>query len=346
MTTTGLSREAILESSDPHPAFQEIAAAQGGKPSLPSDVDILTLRNVTNTAKAKARESNGPPPSGLTERDIEIPMRDGTKILAHVYSPSEGADDNELPLFVFFHGGGFCIGNRHDDWKSNRAIALRNRVVVISPEYRLAPEYPFPYAVHDGLDAVQWVAANARVVHPLASPSAGLIVGGTSSGGNVANAVVYLNRDQEYPVKVTGQFLSVPPLLPPPVVPEKYRPDYISFGSNKQYSIPSGDIVSLFMGAYRPDITSPLMVPINHPSGHSGVPPTYFQVCGLDGLRDENLIYERILREENSVPTLLHFYPGLPHHFWEFYPQLTEEAEKRTEDTIRGLQWLLEIGLR
>lgn len=86
------------------------------------------------------------------------------------------------------------------------------------------------------------------------------------------------------------------------------------------------------------------MVPFNHPSGHSDVPPTYFQVCGLDPLRDESLIYERVLREENGIATRLDFYPGLPHHFWEFYPQLRQQIHRRTEDTVNGIQWLLEKG--
>lgn len=100
------------------------------------------------------------------------------------------------------------------------------------------------------------------------------------------------------------------------------------------------------LGAYKPDITSPLMVPFNHPNGHAGIPPTYIQVCGLDGLRDENLIYERVLREEYSIPTRLDFYPGLPHHFWEFFPQLTKQVEQRTKDTIDGFRWLLQTEHR
>lgn len=87
-------------------------------------------------------------------------MRDGSMISARVYSPTEIATGCNLPLFIFFHGGGFCIGSRYDDYESNRTIARRNKVVIISPEYRLAPEYPFPTAVHDGLDTLQWVSTS------------------------------------------------------------------------------------------------------------------------------------------------------------------------------------------
>lgn len=81
-------------------------------------------------------------------------------------------------------------------------------------------------------------------------------------------------------------------------------------------------------------------MPAVHPSGHSAIPPTYFQVCGLDGLRDESIIYERILQDD-MISTRLDLYPGLPHHFWEFFPQLTKQVEKRTNDTVEGIKWLL-----
>ena len=64
---------------------------------------------------------------------------------------------------------------------------------------------------------------------------------------------------------------------------------------------------------YQPDINSPLYAPFNHPDGHTGLPPIAFQVCGMDPLRDEALIYERVLREDFGVNTKLHVYPGLPH---------------------------------
>ncbi|KAF5009165.1 hypothetical protein FDECE_4609 [Fusarium decemcellulare] len=302
-------------------------------------LDYLQL--LTNEFKNKARETLDGPPHELTERDIEIPVRDSSSILAYVYARSKESTD-ALPIFLFFHGGGFCIGSRHDDLESNRIIASKTSIIVVSLEYRLAPEHPFPQAIHDGFDALHWIANNPSQVHPAASPSSGLIVGGTSAGGSIANAVVYLNRDLGSPVTVTGQLLSVAPLLPPPVVPRKYQDDYISNKQNKDVAIPSEELTQLFLAAYKPDKTSPLAVPAIHPSGHAGIPPTYLQACGLDGLRDESLIYQRILEHENGIATRLDLYPGLPHHFWDFFPQLTKQVEKRTNDTVEGIRWLLE----
>jgi acetyl esterase/lipase len=75
----------------------------------------------------------------------------------------------------------------------------------------------------------------------------------------------------------------------------------------------------LFMDSYKPDPASPLFSPFLHPDGHAGLPPMYFQVCGMDPLRDEALIYEKVLREDYGVKTKLDVYPGLPHGFWIFF---------------------------
>ncbi|EEU33366.1 uncharacterized protein NECHADRAFT_74384 [Fusarium vanettenii 77-13-4] len=330
----------IIESSRPDPEFEQLVK-NAGPPPLPSNASIQTLRSLTNGIKTKAREALGDPPTGLMERDIEIAVRDGSNILAYVYAPSKETSTDALPILLFFHGGGFCIGSRHDDLESNRTIASKAGIIVVSVEYRLAPEHPFPQAIHDGFDALHWIANNPSRVHPSASPSAGLIVSGTSAGGSIANAVVYLNRDLGSPVKVTGQLLSVAPLLPPPVVPKRYQDDYVSHEQNRDVAIPSEELARSFIAAYKPDKTSPLSVPAIHPLGHAGIPPTYLQVCGLDGLRDESLIYERMLRQENGIATRVDLYPGLPHHFWEFFPQLAKQIEKRTDDTVEGIRWLL-----
>jgi acetyl esterase/lipase len=120
---------------------------------------VVSLRDLTNKAKRAHRELHGLHPD-VSEHDIEIPIRDGSAIPARVYYPAELATTNRsLPILVFFHGGGFCIGNRCDDFESNRAIAVKNKAVIVSPEYRLAPEHPFPTAVFDGLDTIKWVRA-------------------------------------------------------------------------------------------------------------------------------------------------------------------------------------------
>lgn len=91
---------------------------------------------------------------------------------------------------------------------------------------------------------------------------------------------------------------------------------------------------------YKPDRLSPLRSPIVFPS-HANLPPSYFQICGMDPLRDEALIYEEILREEYGTKTLVDLYPGLPHGFWSWWTE-AEFSKKFQEDCVKGLKWLLE----
>jgi len=80
---------------------------------------------------------------------------------------------------------------------------------------------------------------------------------------------------------------------------------------------------------------------LSFPAGHKSLPLTYFQICGMDPLRDDSFIYERILREECAVKTRVDFYPGLPHSFWSWFPEATF-SKKQLKDSMEGMAWLLE----
>ena len=91
-------------------------------------------------------------------------------------------------------------------------------------------------------------------------------------------------------------------------------------------------------------MSSPLFVPFHYGKserGHKDLPPAYLQVCGLDPLCDEGLIYERVLREEAGVKTNIDVYKGLGHYFWTNFPEL-EMSKTFVEDTVKGMRWLLE----
>ncbi|KAF7952279.1 uncharacterized protein EAE97_001776 [Botrytis byssoidea] len=108
--------------------------------------------------------------------------------------------------------------------------------------------------------------------------------------------------------------------------------------------VPPPKLLEMFTGAYKPDSNSPLFPPFSPSAGYQGLPPTYIQACGVDFVRDDALIYERVLREEHHIATRVDLYSGLPHHFWKFFSQLTEAVEKWTKDTIAGITWLLVKG--
>lgn len=186
-----------------------------------------------------------------------------------------------------------------------------------------------------------------------ADPSAGFIVGGGSAGGNIAAVLAHIARDEGLSPPLTGQYLCVPAItcfLPPDEMPEAYQAEYLSHPSVTPSADPvlrQIDVGALF-GILQADPQSELMAPFHYGrrdggggKGHADLPPVYFQVCGLDPLRDEALIYERILREEVGIPTKLDLYKGFGHYFWTNFP-LLEQSRVFVEDTVKGARWLLE----
>ena len=160
--------------------------------------------------------------------------------------------------------------------------------------------------------------------------------------------LAHMARDELLSPPLTGQYLCVPALmcfLAPEHIPEKYRAEYLSHPA----VTPSIDPVLLADKNAEASLTAlvgvsdaahePRFAPFLY--DHVGLPPAYFQVCGLDPLRDEGLIYERVLREEQGIATRLDLYPGFGHYFWTNWP-LLEKSKEFVEDTVKGVRWLLE----
>lgn len=173
-----------------------------------------------------------------------------------------------------------------------------------------------------------------------ADPSKGFIVGGTSAGGNIAAVVGHLATDEKHDPPLTGLLLSVAPFLSPEAVPESYQTMYKSRIQNKDAPILNEIVAKMYDDAYQPEISSRLWDVLLWPGGHCNHPPTYFQVCGLDILRDEELIYEKVLREDWDTKTKVDLYRGLPHAFWVNYPTHSK-SKQFIADRNTGLSWLL-----
>lgn len=203
---------------------------------------------------------------------------------------------------------------------------------------RLAPEHPFPTGVHDCWDALTWALSNAPSLN--ASPTQGLIVGGASAGGNIAAVLALLSRDTQLSPPITGQYLCVPALLPETNVPPELTPLYRSRTENRSDPVLKELTPELIDMIYAPDAESPLWDPYSHVGGHAGVAKAYFQVGGLDPLRDEAVLYERRLREA-GVLTRFELYDGYGHMFWTNYPEV-ERSGEFVRDTLGGMRWLLE----
>jgi acetyl esterase len=248
---------------------------------------------------ARVEDVSIPGPAGPLGARLYVPEAKGGAP-ADTWLPTEGGG----PLLVYYHGGGHVIGDLDTHDPACRFIADAAAMAVLSIDYRLAPEHPFPAAVEDAVAALAWACENAG---RLGADPARIAVGGDSAGGNLAAVVALAAKAGE----------ARPPafqLLIYPVVDYSVkRPSYRTFGAGFLLSAAEMD---WFRDHYLPAPeaagdwrASPLLAP-----NHSGLPPAYVLTAGFDPLRDEGEEYARTLQAA-GVPTVLRRHDGLLHSF-------------------------------
>jgi len=243
-----------------------------------------------------------PPIPMARVEEVEIPGPAGP-IAARLYVPREPSDA-PLPLLVYFHGGGWVIGDLDTHDGPCRFIAANSGAQVLAVDYRLAPEHPFPAAVEDAFAAYVW-ATGYPDDPPLAVDR--VAVGGDSAGANLAAAVCLQARNGNAP----------PPemqlLIYPVTECSEEMPSRRTFGDGFLLTRPDMDF---FERNYLPPGTdrSDPRVSILQADDLGGLPPAYVAVAGFDPLYDEGGAYAERLREA-GVQVALRRHPGLIHTF-------------------------------
>lgn len=367
MDFTQLTPEQVKDFAKSDPEYAEVSIPLSKRPHSPlltlSSQAVKSFQMVpsvdwSNTSHALAElrhMTSGVAFMGLSDPDIieesiDCPTRDGHYLelrvhRASTFSPQDAKPDS--PLIVLFHGGHHVLGFPGTLSGIAGSIAKRFNAVVVSAGYRLAPEHPFPQGIEDAWDVVEWCGKNA-VSTLYAEPSKGFIVGGVSSGGSMSVVLAHMARDKNLSPPITGLYLASAgvraPNNDPAALPKEYQDKFLSRTQQECIDSPvlPAPMAAFMDNLYAADRSSPLYGPLTWPSGHAKLPRTYLQVCGIDTSRDENLIFEDMLKKE-GVPTRLEFYPGLPHTFWTLFPGLRQAGRWR-EDTLRGFQWLVHGG--
>jgi acetyl esterase len=226
------------------------------------------------------------PPLPLTVSDHRAPGPAGD-VPVRLYVPASAPTPG--PLLVYYHGGGWVQGSIETHDAGCRLLAHLSGVRVLSVDYRLAPEHPYPAAVDDALAAYAWAAGAGAAT--LGADPARLAVGGDSAGGNLAAVVALAARDDE---RLPGAAFQ---LLLYPVCDVAAKTDsYTSFSAG--YLL-TEDGMDWFVAQYLPDParrTEPQASPLRAPS-LAGLPPAYVATCLPDVLRDEGETYAARLRE-------------------------------------------------
>ncbi|HEU4462361.1 MAG TPA: alpha/beta hydrolase [Solirubrobacterales bacterium] len=275
-------------------------AKLAGSESFTEGVPVETARR-NRLMEAEVVAERPPLPMARVEA-VEIPGPAGT-IAARRYVP-HGAPAESPPLLVYFHGGGWVIGDLDTHDAPCRFLAANSGVQLLAVDYRLAPEHPFPAAAEDAFAAYAWASANAAA---LGVDPARIAVGGDSAGANLAAVASLLARDADLPPPAMQL------LIYPVIVADEEMPSRDLFGEGFLLSRPDMDF---FESHYLPegvDRSDP-RVSILRAEDLSGLPPAYLAIAGFDPLRDEGIAFAERLREA-GVPVSLRLHPGLVHTF-------------------------------
>jgi acetyl esterase len=256
--------------------------------------------------------------ASVTARAIPGP---GGPLAIRIYRPA----DASRAALVYFHGGGWVVGSLDSADGSCRALANRSRCVVISIDYRLAPETKFPGAVEDAFAAVRWVADQAT---DLRIDPARIAVGGASAGGNLAAAAALVARERGGPA-IAFQLLTVP------ATELSSRAD-----SHREFAEGYG-LTAADMTWYG---THYVRTPADADDPHAsvlradlhGMPPAFVITAECDPLRDDGEAYAERLRAL-GIAARYKRYPGMFHGFMGF-PSVLPEAMQAFEDAGAALR--------
>ncbi len=247
--------------------------------------------------------SPDPPPVAET-RELAITRADGGAVPLRLYRGAGTRAETALPALVFFHGGGWVVGDLETHDPICRHIANAAGCAVVAVDYRLAPEHKFPHAVEDCLAAAEWVAANAAA---LGIDGMRLAVGGDSAGGNLAAVVSLLARERGAP-RLCSQILLYPAV--------DFAMNHVSHQRFAEGHLLTLATMRWFAEAYLRGAedagdwrASPLRA-----ADLSGLPPAYVLTAGFDPLCDEGVAYARRLQDCGVAVEHRHL-PGQIHGF-------------------------------
>jgi acetyl esterase/lipase len=303
-------------------------------PMLKAILDVFpltfTAADGVEVARAKLRQVQIPPEM-LPDMRIEertVGHGDLTDIPVRIYWPPV-AQHTDLPIVVFYHGGGWAIGDLDTHDPVARAHAVGAEAIVVSVDYRLAPEHPFPAGVDDCWAALQWVGEHAA---ELGGDPNRIAVAGDSAGGNLAAVMAQLARDN---ADKGGPALAFQLLWYPTTAGDLSLP---SFTENADAPILDRNVIDAFLAWYLPgvDISDPTALPAtvapSNAADFRGLAPAYIGTAEHDPLRDDGAYYAKLLNAA-GVPAELSNEPTLVHGYVSFALLIPAAAEA----TNRGL---------
>lgn len=280
--------------------------------------------------------------TGIQTQKVMVPGKGGD-IPVRIYTPEQAAD---CPCYIFFHGGGFFGGTVDCVENPCKCAAMYGNMVVVSVDYRLVPEHPYPAGFEDCYDVVKWVKANALKLNVDGNK---IGVGGDSAGGNLAVCCAQRDRDEgENIVKFAG--VLYPALIVGSVPCEGYSWDI------EEYNLPPGEedgekeasaelgegaqelLVQIYLGGDINLVRHPYVSPMLAPQ-KEGLPPMLIIEAEYDFLRIQGEAYGRMLKRA-KVPAKVMRYNGMDHAFMDKigdYPQAEDAMNEIARHFLMAL---------
>ncbi|QKW23069.1 alpha/beta hydrolase [Kitasatospora sp. NA04385] len=290
-----------------HPQAEALRRQRAAAGTPPLYTRTLAEARAADLADIRAAAGNPEPVGAVQEFTVPGP---GGPLPLRVYRPA--ADEartadpaDPLPVLLYLFGGGWTLGSLDTGDAICRRLTNAVGCVTVAAGYRLAPEHPFPAAVHDVAAAAEWIAAHAA---DLGADPARLAVAGDSAGGNLAAALTLLARERGGPA-LRHQLLVYPNT--------DHAADTPSVREHDDPLLFNRRSVAWYWSHYLADPADgadPLASPLRAPS-LAGLPPATVITAEYDPLRDEGELYAEALRAA-GVPVELRRYDGMPHGFF------------------------------
>lgn len=271
----------------------------------PTPPTLAALREATD---AGLRALHGPAEAVARTEDFTLPARDGAPLRVRIYRPLASDTPTLQPALVFAHGGGWCLGSLEVYDNPCRALAAATGAVVVSVDYRLAPEHRFPGPLHDFCDAIAWTFEQADA---LGLDRSRIGVAGDSAGGNLAAAACLLAQDKGGWGAAGAPAIAHQLLLYPAL---DAAMDSASFHQFAEGHYLTRAAMEYCYGAYLGDAASgrhELVSPLR--ADHlAGLPPATVISCEYDPLRDEAEAYAQRLAQAGVAVQAVRL-PGMVH---------------------------------
>lgn len=282
----------------------ELAKALIDFPVLDIWDDIPAVRALGDEMAGQIQLDQGQT-EGVTTSDHLIAGPEGApEVSVRVYRPKDG--DESLPALLWMHGGGYVLGSLQGDDSLVRCLVDQVRCIVVSVDYRLAPECPFPAPLEDCYAALSWLAAHTGV---LGVDPTRIAIGGLSAGGGLAAGLAILARDRAT-VNVMFQMLLCPMIDDRNITASSHAitdPRLWNRDNNERGW-------AAYLGDLHDTKSIPAFAAVSRAENLSNLPPAYIPVGSLDLFLDENIEYAKRLNKA-GVPTELHVFPGGFHAF-------------------------------